>query len=61
MQPKENKKKHNRHQQNTDDGGLAMGEELHYVQMSRWGKHTGEGREQQQDKGYEAESKGIST
>ena len=29
------KKKHNRHQHNTDDGGQAMGEEMRHVQMSR--------------------------
>jgi len=27
----------------TDDGGQAIDEELRHVQMSRWGKHTGEG------------------
>ena len=42
-----NKKKRNRHQHNTDDGGEAMGEEMRYVQMSRWGKHTGEESKQQ--------------
>jgi len=41
------KKKRNRHQHNTDDGGQAMGEEMRYVQMSRWGKHTGEESKQQ--------------
>jgi len=30
-----NKKKSNRHQHNTDDGGQAMGEEMRHVQMSR--------------------------
>jgi len=30
-----------------EDGGQAMGEEMRHVQMSRWGKHTGEGSEQQ--------------
>ena len=30
-----NKKKRNRHQHNTDDGGQPMGEEMRYVQMSR--------------------------
>ena len=29
------KKKCNRHQHNTDDGGQAMGEEMRHVQMSR--------------------------
>jgi len=29
------KKKRNRHQHNTDDGGQAMGEEMRHVQMSR--------------------------
>jgi len=29
------KKKRNRHQHNTDDGGQAMGEEMRLVQMSR--------------------------
>jgi len=29
------KKKHNRHQHNTDDGEQAMGEELGHVQMSK--------------------------
>jgi len=42
-----NKKKHNRHQHNTDDGGQAMGEEMRHVQMSRWGKHIGEESKQQ--------------
>ena len=32
---KTNKKKNNRHQHNTDDGGQAMGEEMRHVQMSR--------------------------
>ena len=32
---KNKKKKHNRHQHNTDDGGQAMGEEMRHVQMSR--------------------------
>ena len=30
-----NRKKRNRHQRNTDDGGQAMGEEMRHVQMSR--------------------------
>ena len=29
------KKKRNKHQHNTDDGGQAMGEEMWHVQMSR--------------------------
>jgi len=29
------KKKRNRHQRNTDDGGQAMGEEMRHVQISR--------------------------
>jgi len=32
---KKTKKKRNRHQHNTDDGGQAMGEEMRHVQMSR--------------------------
>ena len=32
---KNNKKKRNRHQHNTDDGRQAMGEEMRHVQMSR--------------------------
>jgi len=32
---KKQKKKRNRHQHNTDDGGQAMGEEMRHVQMSR--------------------------
>jgi len=40
-------KKRNRHQHNTDDGRQAMGEEMRHVQMSRWGKHTGEESKQQ--------------
>ena len=42
-----NRKKRNRHQHNTDDGGQAMGEEMRHVQMSRWGKHIGEESKQQ--------------
>jgi len=30
-----NKKKRNRHQHTTDDGGQARGEEMRHVQMSR--------------------------
>ena len=41
------KQKRNRHQHNTDDGGQAVGEEMRHVQMSRWGKHTGEESKQQ--------------
>jgi len=33
---------HNRHQRNTDDDEQAIGEELRYVQMSRWSMHIGE-------------------
>jgi len=29
------KKKRNRHQHNTDDGGQGMGKEMRHVQMSR--------------------------
>jgi len=36
-------KKYNRHQHSTDGGWQAIGEELRHVQMSRWGKHAGEG------------------
>jgi len=31
---KKHKKKRNRHQHNTDDGGQAVGEEMRHVQMS---------------------------
>jgi len=34
-----------------------MGEEMRHVQMSRWGKHTGE--ESKQHNGYEAEGKAF--
>ena len=37
---------HNIHQRNTEDGGQTVGEELRYVQMSRWSMHIGEGSEQ---------------
>jgi len=47
IQRKYNKKRHDRHQHNTDGGGQAMGEEVTHVQMSRWSKHTCEGSEQQ--------------
>jgi len=40
-----NRKKSNRHQHNTDDGGQAIGEEMRHVQMS--GKHIGEESKQQ--------------
>jgi len=38
------KKKHNRRQHNTDDGGQAVGEEIKHVQMI---KHIGEEIKQQ--------------
>jgi len=44
---KQTNKKRNRHQHNTGDGEQAMGEEMRHVQMSRWGKHTGEESKQQ--------------
>jgi len=47
MEKIQNKKEHNKHQHNTDDGGQAMGEEMRHVQMSRWGKDTGERSEHQ--------------
>ena len=44
---------HNNHLRNTDGGGQAMGEELKYVQMNRWGIQKG-GRSG--NRGYKAES-----